>query len=83
MSDDNFLTKIEKTWTNYKGDDWTPEKALDNMALYDVPSRVNSLEQLEDELAKADTSDLRSYAKLSRLASDANRLHQALLRSGR
>ena len=85
MSDDDrsFIDKIEKTWTNWNGDEWSPDKALDHFALYDVPSRVDALEQLDREMDSADTSNLRAYSRLGRLRTDVNRLHQAMLKAGR
>ena len=83
MSDNDFLKRIEKTYGDYRGEAWSPEKTIESFQLYDVPSRVAALEQLDEEMANADTSELRSYSKLGRLHADVNRVHQQLLKAGR
>ena len=57
MADEpDFLQKIESSWSNWHGtDEWSADKTVERFSLYDVPSRVDALDQLDAELSKAGT----------------------------
>ena len=45
--------------------------------------RIQALEQLDDAVKTADTSNLREYAKLTRIQREAEARHQLALKHGR
>lgn len=75
MSDD-FLEKVEKTYERWTGEEWSAEKTLDNFLLYGKTKRIQALEQLDEAVKTADTSNLRDYARLTRIQREAEARHQ-------
>jgi hypothetical protein len=78
-----FLERVEKTHERWTGEEWSPEKTLNNFALYGKTKRIEALEQIDAAVKSADTSNLREYTRLTRLQRDVELQHQLLIKNGR
>ncbi len=84
MADEpDFLTRVETISRNWTGEEWTPERALQEFPLYDWSYRAAVLDDFDRELASADTSDLRRYSQLTSVRQKMDNLHHALRKAGR
>jgi hypothetical protein len=85
MSDENpdFISRIESISRNYTGDEWTPQRALQDWPLYDPAYRSSVLVDFDAELARIDTSDLRKYSELTALRQRMDDMHHAMRKAGR
>ena len=84
MSDDDFLKKVERSHNLWAPDEeWTPEKTVENFGLFGPGKRIEALEQIDQAIATADTSNLRKFARLTRLRTDLEETHRNLKRVNR
>jgi hypothetical protein len=79
----DFLTRVETISRNWTGEEWKPERALEEFTLYDAGYRASVLDDFDRELASADTSDLRRYSKMTSMRQKMDNLHHALRKAGR
>jgi hypothetical protein len=80
---DEFIEKVGKSHERWTGEQWSPEKTLDNFPLYGNAKRIEALEQIDAAVKDADTSNLREYTRLTRLQREVELQHQMLLKNGR
>ncbi len=88
MTDDNrdLLARAESIGANLYGEPMSPEKIVNNFALYGLKARVAALEKFESELrGEIDSSpgNLRQRARLVDLRRRLGGLHQALREANR
>jgi hypothetical protein len=78
MSDDHFIDKVHKSWERHTGEEWSPERARENFALYGKAKRIQALEQLDEALKQepATAGNLRRYTQLTALQRDFEQIHQ-------
>jgi hypothetical protein len=78
-----FIKKVSKSWERHTGEEWSPERTLQNFPLYGKSKRIEALSQIDEAVKDADTSNLREYTKLTRLQREVELQHQMLLKNGR
>lgn len=91
MSDDksDFIGRMENTWRNWRGEDWTPEKAVENFTLYGPARRAQALDEFDAELRddggpiSSNPNDLRRAAELRGLRSKLDEVHHNLRKVNR
>jgi hypothetical protein len=79
----DFIDRVRSISRNWTGEEFTPERAVDQFQLYGADFRAGVLDDYDRELAAADTSDLRKYSQLTSLHSRLSQLHHNLRRAGR
>jgi hypothetical protein len=78
-TNDDFLARVERSHDLWSpNESWTPEKTVDNFALFSPAKRIEALQQIDEAVAKADTSSLRKFARLTRLRTDLENVHKDL-----
>jgi hypothetical protein len=84
MSDDDFIERVEKSHERWTGEQWSPEKTLENFPLYGRAKRIAALEQSDQALREeAERGSLPRYTRLARLHTDLENIHQKLVKVGR
>jgi hypothetical protein len=84
MSDGrDFIERARSIAKNWTGGEMTPDEIVEEFHVYGHVKRAAALDQLDVELADADTSDLRKYARLTSLRRDLGRVHEALRKANR
>jgi hypothetical protein len=87
MPDENnnpdFLDRVAKTQELWTGEEWQPEHTVDSFGLYGVGKRIEALEQIDQAIATADTSNIKRYTKLTSLRRDLANTHHALRKVNR
>jgi hypothetical protein len=79
----DLIDGFERTSQNWTGESWTPEKSIEQFQLYGAAKRATILDQLDDALRTADTSNLRNYTRLTSLRRDLSNVHHAQRKVGR
>jgi hypothetical protein len=79
----DIIERIEKISRNWTGEEWTPDRALDEFHLYGHAKRVAILDDFDAELQNADTSNLRRYSDLTLLRRQMDNAHHALRKANR
>jgi hypothetical protein len=77
---DNIIDETKKAW-EIRGLEWSPEKGMENLALYGPEKRAQAMEQLESRMA--DATNPREAADLLALRRQYLDLHNALLEVGK
>jgi len=81
---DNPLSNLESISQAYTGEPWSAERAAKQFPLYDPLTRSEIMVQFDNALERTDaSSDLRQYARLTRLREQMNATHQRLRKAGR
>jgi hypothetical protein len=86
MSDDNppnFIDRSAQIFKNWTGEAHGPEKILEEFHLYGHAKRATALDEFDDHLRTADTSNLRKFSDLHNLRSKMDKVHHALRKVGR
>jgi hypothetical protein len=84
MSDDrDFLSRIASSSENWTGQARTPDDVVGDFHLFGQAKRIAALEQIDEEFAAADTSDLRKFHDLARMRRQMKEIHHTLRKAGR
>lgn len=86
MSDDRDpIKRMEDAWRNWRGDEWTPEKCVQNFQLYGPRKRAEALDGFDSELQNVEPTmeNMRRYAELAELRQSLDNVHHALLKVNR
>ena len=83
MSDDDFIERVSKSHERWTGKEWSLETTRRNFAAYGKSKRIEALELIDTAVKEADTTNLRDFARLTRLRTDLERDHQDYVRNGR
>ena len=79
MSDEpDLIDRTAQMWRNRIGEDVGPAELLQEFQLCGPGKRVEALDQLDEELRTADTSNLRKYVRLTKLRRDMDHMHHSL-----
>jgi hypothetical protein len=82
MPDENnnpdFLDRVAKTQELWTGEEWQPEHTVEAFGLFGVGKRIEALEQIDQALAVADTSNIKRYTRLTSLRRDLANVHHEL-----
>jgi hypothetical protein len=84
MSDNDFMKRVAKSHERWTGQEWSPEKTLENFPLYGKAKRIEALEQIDAAVEAANPEgNLREYARLTRLQREVQLQHELMLKNGR
>jgi hypothetical protein len=83
MTDESDFERITRNLPNHTGEAWSPEKVSQNFHLYSHDKRATTLDVIDDHMRSADTSDVRAYARLSKLRRDLVATHSTLRKANR
>lgn len=86
--DSDFTSRMESTWRNWRGEDWTPEKAVQNFQLYGPAKRAAALDQFDEELRNVteipnNPTELRKHVELFGLRRRLDEVHHAQIKVNR
>ena len=79
----NLTADLDSISLARTGKPWDPNTLIENLPLYGIDDRVETLRQFDLVLNNCDVSDIREFSRLSRLRRDADLLHHKLRRAGR
>jgi hypothetical protein len=85
MAEDNdFFDRTQAHWSN-RGQEYSPEAAVNNFKLYGPRKRAEALDQLDSEIRNFEPSmeNLRKVTELSDLGQQLRDTHDALLKAKR
>jgi hypothetical protein len=76
----DFIDRMESTWKNWHGDEWSPEKATQNFQLYGPGKRAAALDQFDAELRDVEPTmeNMRRYTELAELRQNLDTVHHTL-----
>jgi len=84
MSDDTTdFERITRAMPNHYGEAWSAEKTKENFYLYSHSKRAETLDVLDDHMSRTEPSNIRDYARLSKLRRDLAATHSTLMKAGR
>ena len=84
MSDDlSDFERITRNLPNHTGEPWSPEKVKENFHLYSHEKRASTLDVIDDHIRTSEPSNIREYARLSKLRRDLAATHTTLRKAGR
>ncbi len=86
MPDDrDFLERIEDTWKNWHGEEWSPEKQRQYFLLHGPAKRAAALDQFDTELRNIEPTleNLRRISEMVELRQTMDDDHHRALKTGR
>ncbi|MET4230186.1 hypothetical protein ABIA85_003453 [Bradyrhizobium sp. LA6.10] len=85
MSDEtpDFIERTASIAKNWTGEEWGPDKIIEEFQLYGHSRRSTTLDDMDQQLREMKPSNLRRYAQLNALRRDLDRVHHALRKAGR
>ena len=75
--------RITQALPNHTGEAWSPERTRADFHLFSHTKRAETLDVIDDHLRRADPSNLRKYAGLTKLRRDLVATHTTLRKAGR
>jgi len=84
MSDEptNF-ERITRSMLNHDGEEWSPERTKQHFHLFSHSKRAEAIDLVDDHLRRTDPTNIRDYARISKLRRDLVETHTILRKAGR
>jgi hypothetical protein len=85
MTDDTrpFEERLQSSYRNRTGEDWTPQKTVDGFALYGPQQRAEALDQLDLEISRTEVdnnpSAMKTAAQRLALRRELQSLHHQMI----
>ncbi|MBP1065322.1 hypothetical protein JOE51_006789 [Bradyrhizobium japonicum] len=83
MSDDRTFEERAESFFSNRGFDWSPDLSARNFVLNGPQQRAEALDQLDQEIANTDGSDIKTAADRIALQRQLRELHHKMLEVNR